>query len=119
MPLLNIWKQFFVTSDTSHLLSGDPMLGDQGEGVYRITARASAAADATIAARDRNNEVLPPVPIPVRAAAVTYPEIKRNEDHAWLVHYTGKSGTPTIDIVDGTNAEISVLVEFSKSGVFR
>lgn len=112
MPLLNKWKEFLVTADTTGLLTNDQILGDTGKGRYAITAIAAAAADATITANDSKSDVLAAAPIPVRAAAVTFPEVKKNEDRRWIVAYTGAGPTCPINVVDGTSAEIAVVVEY-------
>lgn len=105
------WREFLITADNTDLLNGDPLLGAQGKGWYRVTARAAAAADATISIDDHNGTILDTVPIPVRAAAVTYPEVKENEDASWTF-YTANDQHPKISILDGTNAEITVRVRF-------
>lgn len=112
MGLLTAWKEFLVTADTTGVLANDQILGDKGHGKYRVYARAAAAADATITINDGDTNVVDAAPIPVRAAAVTYPEIKKNEDHSWVVHYKGRGSTLPINIADGTNAEVALLVEY-------
>jgi len=112
MPLNNPWKEFLVTADDTNLLANDQILGDLGEGLYAVTALSAAASDGNISINDGRTDVVFQAPIPVRAAAVTFPEVRKNEDRRWLVAYTGKSGTPVINVVDGTNCEIAVVVEF-------
>lgn len=112
MPLISKRKVFFVTADTTNLLANDNELGACGRGLYRIWAVAAAAADATITVRDANSAVLNAVSIPVKAAAVTYPDINRQEDPYWDVRYNGAGDVLPIDIADGTNAEITVTVEY-------
>lgn len=116
MPLLNPSKVFFVTADTTDLLANDQILGNKGRGVYKVTALAAAAADATITISDGNSNVVDAASIPVRAAAVTYPELKGSDDPYWLVHYVGNGPNLPINIVDGTNAEIVVHVQKVKAG---
>lgn len=101
-----------MTADTTNLLANDQILGDLGKGVYAITAISAAAADGSITIGDGISDVVSLASIPVRAAAVTFPEIRKNEDRRWIVAYNGRGATIPIDIVDGTNCEIGVLVEF-------
>ncbi len=112
MPLVKKWKLFGITADNTNILANDPVLGSTGKGRYAIWPAAAAAADGTITVSDGFSDVLPTMFIPVRAAAVTYPEIKRNEDRPIVVDYRGAADTVPINIVDGTNGEIAVLVEF-------
>lgn len=112
MPLQNPWKEFLVTADTTNLLSNDQILGDLGQGTYAITAVAAAAADGTISINDGISEVVSAAPIPLRAAAVTYPEVRKNEDRRWVVTYVGRGATIPITVADGTNAEIAIVVEY-------
>jgi|SaaInl4_135m_RNA_FD_contig_41_1503776_length_2601_multi_6_in_0_out_0_3 hypothetical protein len=112
MPLLNPWKEFLVSADNTNLLSNDQILGDLGQGRYAITVIAAAAADGNISINDGRTDVVFQAALPVRAAAVTFPEVRKNEDRRWVVDYVGKSGTPIINVVDGTNAEIAIVVEF-------
>ena len=111
MPLLTPFKVFFVTADNTNLLANDQILGNLGRGRYRVTAIAAAAADATITINDGNTNVVDAAPIPVRAAAVTYPEIKKNEDRGWIVDFVGNGPNLIVEIADGTNGEITVCVE--------
>lgn len=115
MPLRTIEKYFLVTADNADVLSGDAQLGNLGKGRYDIVAVAAAAADATMSLADEKTEVLTTAPIPVRAAAVTYPEIRFNEDRAYTIGYNGPTH-PTINIVDGTNGEIIVWVRYRRVG---
>lgn len=110
--LLNPWKAFFVTADTTGLLSNDQILGDLGKGRYAITAVSAAAADGSITINDGISAVVSQASIPVRAAAVTFPELRKNEDRRWIVDYVGRGPTLPIDLLDGTNCEIGVIVEF-------
>lgn len=110
--LANPWKYFQVTADTTGVLANDQVLGDLGAGIYAVTAIAAAAADAMITISDGISAVVNLAPIPVRAAAVTFPEVKKNEDRRWIVHYNGRGPTLPIDIVDGTSAEIALDVEY-------
>lgn len=112
MPLTNPWKEFLITADNTNVLSNDQVLGDLGKGTYAVTAIAAAAADGTITIGDGVSDVVSAAPIPVRAAAVTYPEVRKNEDRRWVVHYVGRGATLPISVLDGTNAEISLVVEF-------
>lgn len=110
--LRNPWKYFQVTADTTGLLTNDQILGDLGTGRYAITALSAAAADGSITINDGRTNVVDAAPIPVRAAAVTFPEVRKNEDRRWIVDYKGRGATISINLVDGTNCEIGVVVEF-------
>lgn len=110
--LLNPWKIFLVTADTVGLLANDQILGDLGAGVYAVTAISAAAADGNMTLSDGISAVVNAAAIPVRAAAVTFPEVRKNEDRRYLIDYNGRGPTLPIDIIDGTNCEIAVLVEF-------
>jgi len=112
MPLQNPWKEFLVTADTTDLLANDQILGDLGHGRYAVTAIAAAAADGNITIKDGISDVVSQAAIPLRAAAVTYPEVRKNEDRRWIVQYAGRGATMPIDVIDGTNAEISIVVEY-------
>ncbi len=111
MPLGNIWRDFLVSADNTDVLSGDSMIGSLGRGWYSITTVAAAAADGTVTVNDGRQNIINAVSIPLRAAAVTYPELRKNEDQAWVFAYTG-SDHPIINIADGTNAEVVVRVKF-------
>lgn len=111
MPLLTVWKQFYVTADTNDVLASDQILGQAGRGTYRVTAIAAAAADATITINDGRTNVVDAAPIPVVAAAVTYPTADKARDRAWIVEYVGNGPNLRIDIVDGTAGEIVLVVE--------
>lgn len=110
--LANPWKYFQVTADTTNLLANDQILGDLGTGRYAITAISAAAADGSITINDGISDVVSLAAIPVRAAAVTFPELRKNEDRRWIVDYKGRGATISIDLSDGTNCEIGVLVEY-------
>jgi nitrate reductase cytochrome c-type subunit len=112
MPLTNPWKTFLVSADTTGVLANDQVLGDLGKGTYAITAVSAAAADGTITINDGISDVVSLAAIPVRAAAVTFPEVRKNEDRRWIINYIGRGPTIPINIADGTNAEISLVVEF-------
>lgn len=109
MPLLTKWKLFQITDDAINIVANDQVLGDLGKGRYEITAIADVA-DATITVSDGKSNVLDAVPIPIRAAAVTYPEMRRSEDTVWTVDYSGSAATIPIDIIDGTSGDIVVKV---------
>lgn len=110
--LQNPWKIFLITADNSNVLANDQVLGDLGQGQYAVTVISAAAADGDITISDGKTEVLSNAAIPVRAAAVTFPEIRKNEDRRWVVNYVGRGPTLPIAILDGTNCEIALLVEF-------
>jgi phage tail protein X len=99
----------FITADTNDVLSSVPQLRSAGTGVYEITILAAAAADATFDANDGLADVLVAEPVPVKAAAVTYPALSNRDDPKYYV--TVVSGTRLIlDVSDGTNAEIVLRV---------
>ena len=110
--LTNPWKEFLITADDTNVLANDQILGDLGQGFYAITALSAAAADSTISINDGVANVVDLAPIPVRAAAVTFPEVKKNEDRRWIVRYVGRGAAPVINVLDGTNAEIALVVEY-------
>lgn len=110
--LANPWKIFLITADVVNLLGSDQILGDRGKGRYAITALSAAAADGSITISDGISNVVSVAAIPVRAAAVTFPEVRKNEDRRWIVDYSGQGPTIPIDVLDGTNCEIAVVVEF-------
>lgn len=110
--LVNPWKYFQITADNTNVLANDQVLGDLGQGRYAVTALSAAAADGAITLGDGTVNVLDAAPIPVRAAAVTFPEVRKNEDRRWIVDYRGRGPTLPINILDGTNCEIGLVVEF-------
>lgn len=110
--LANPWKYFQITADTTNVLSGDQILGEKGAGRYAVTVISAAAADGTITINDGDSAVVNAAAIPVRAAAVTFPEIRKNEDRRWIVHFRGRGAALVIDVIDGTNCEIGLLVEY-------
>ena len=112
MPLTRKAKLFQITADTNNVLANDEVLGNCGKGVYRIWPKAAAAADATFTVRDGTATVIDAWPIPTSAAGATYPPFNRREDLFFDVRYTGQGTTVPIDISDGTNAEISLYVEY-------
>lgn len=111
MSLKVLEKYFLVTADNADVLSGDAQLGNLGPGLYDVIAMAAAAADGTITLADEKDTVLSASPMPVRSAAVTFPEIRFNEDRPWTIGYNGPTH-PTINISDGTNAEVMVWVRY-------
>ena len=111
MSLKTIEKYFQVTADNSDVLSGDAQLGNLGPGLYDVVLIAAAAADATVTLSDELQVILSASPIPLRAAAVTYPEIRFNEDRGWTVAYNGPTH-PTINVSDGTNGEVVVWCRY-------
>jgi hypothetical protein len=113
MSLKTVEKYFQVSADNSDLLSGDPQLGNLGPGLYDVIVIAAAAADGTMALSDEKQVILSAMSIPVRAAAVTYPEIKFNEDKMFTIAYNGPTH-PTIALLDGTNAELFCWVRVRK-----
>ncbi len=111
MPLGGIWRDFLITADNTDVLSGDILMGSLGPGWYTITILSAAAADGSLTVSDGQQNVLSGVSIPVRAAAVTFPEIKKNEDRYWSWRYIG-ADHPTINVNDGTNCEIALRVTY-------
>lgn len=114
MPLMRSTKHkvFHVTADTTNLLANDKELGSCGKGVYQIWAKAAAAVDATITVKDGDSAVLDGVAIPTDTAGSTYPPIRLSDDIYWKVRYVGNGDTIPIDIADGTNGEVTVLVKY-------
>lgn len=110
--LQNPWKIFLVTADTTDVLANDQVLGNLGVGKYAVTCISAAAADGTITINDGISDVISLAAIPVRAAAVTFPEVRKNEDRRWIVNFNGRGPNLPITIFDGTNSEIALLVEF-------
>lgn len=110
--LVKKWKQFLVTADVTNLLANDQVLGDLGPGVYGVIAIGAAAADAVITINDGISNVLDAASPGVRAAAVTYPNMRRLDDSEWVVRYVGQAATIPIDILDGTNTELAVIVKW-------
>lgn len=105
-------KQFFVTADITNLLGSDQMFGDLGKGMYGITVIAGAAADSTFTVYDGSSNVLDLVSPAVRAAAVTFPNYRQLDDREHVVRYHGEGPTLPVDLVDGTNAEIIVIMRW-------
>jgi hypothetical protein len=114
MALKTIEKYFQVTADNTDVLSGDAQLGNLGPGFYDVIAVAAAAADGTLTLADEIQTILSAMPIPVRAGAVTFPEIKFNEDRPLTIAYNGPTH-PTINVADGTNAECVVWVRYRRA----
>lgn len=109
-------KMFLVTADTTGLLSGDQVFGDLGKGIYGITVVAGAAADSTYTVYDGKSNVLDAVSPAVRAAAVTFPNYRQLDDYEHVIRYTGEGPTLPVDLVDGTNAEIVVVMRWYGRG---
>lgn len=109
--LLTVEKYFQVTADNTDVLSGDPQLGNLGPGLYDVVVISAAAADGSLTLADEIQTILSTAVIPVRAAAVTFSELRFNEDRAYTIKYDGPTH-PTINILDGTNGEIMVWVRY-------
>lgn len=109
-------KQFLVSSDTTGLLASDQMFGDLGKGIYGITVIAAAAADSTYTVYDGKSNVLDAVSPAVRSAAVTYPNYRQLDDREYLIRYTGEGATLPVDLNDGSNAEIIVIMRWYGRG---
>lgn len=105
-------KLFTVTADVTGLLSGDQVFGDLGKGIYGITVVAAAAADSTYTVYDGKTNVLNLVSPAVRAAAVTFPNYRQLDDSEHVIRYVGEGPTLPVDLVDGTNAEIIVVMRW-------
>lgn len=110
MPLARIQGLFQVTADVTDLCSSHIALQQAGRGMYRLTILAAAAADGTFTINDGTSDIVSLEPIPVKAAAVTYPQLEKSEDVAWT-WYSHRTDRPLINIVDGTNGEIVAFVE--------
>lgn len=110
--LENPWKIFLITADNTNVLANDQILGNLGKGRYAVTCISAAAADGSITINDGLTDVVSLAAIPVRAAAVTFPEVRKNEDRRWIIKYAGLGSNLLISIVDGTNSEIALLVEY-------
>jgi len=109
MGFLNPHSTTFITADTTDVLANDAVLRNLGPGRYRVYARAAAAADATITINDGTSNVVDTQSIPVRAAAVTYPEVRTIDDTPWVVKNFAADRL-RITVTDGTNAEITLVV---------
>lgn len=105
------WKTFFISADQNDVLASDQILGNLGTGRYKVWAVQAAASDGAITINDGVSNVVDSAAIPVRAAAVTYPEIRYNEDKCWVVDFIGRGPNLVINIADGTNAEIVLTVQ--------
>ena len=112
MPLIRKCKFFNISQDENNFLADDEVLGNCGQGVYRVWIKATAASDATFTVRDGASTVIDAWKIPVDSAASTFPSFNRREDLYFDIRYTGKGTTLPIDIADGTNAEIILYVEY-------
>lgn len=110
MGLDTLWEPVLVTADTNDILSSSDIFQASGKGRYRITAKAAAATDATITVNDGRQNVINAHPILTGDVGSTYPEMDGSGDKAYVVSYQGTL-RPIIDIVDGTNGEIVVIVE--------
>lgn len=101
---------FKATADVTDLLSTHTYFQSCGPGRFRVWVVCAAANDGTITINDGVSNFVNLDPIPVRAAAVTGPEIRKNEEFAY--EFTSKApDRPRIDLVDGTNAEISLEIQ--------
>lgn len=109
MPLVRIQGVFLLTADTADICSTHQALKNAGSGRYRITPLAAAAADATFTVNDGKADVISAEPIPVKAAAVTYPQFDRSADLSWTVDIRGDR--LDMDVVDGTSGELAILIE--------
>lgn len=105
-------KMFLVTADVTGLLSNDQIFGSLGKGLYGITVVAAAAADSNYTVNDGRSNVLDAVSPNVRAAAVTYPNYRALDDSEHVVRYVGEGPTMPVDLSDGTNAEIIVVMRW-------
>lgn len=110
MPLTRIVGVFLLTADTNDICSAHVALQQAGPGFYRCTPLSAAAADSTITINDGKSDIVSAEPIPVKAAAVTFPEFDKSADFSWT-WFSGRSDRPLINVVDGTNAEMAIIVE--------
>lgn len=105
-------KTFIKTADDTNILSGDTELGQLGKGKWRVWAAADDS-DATITIKDEKGVILNAAPIPVgQAGADGYPIFRRNEWLFWEFTYGGAEAAPVIDVTDGTDANIALVVEY-------
>lgn len=109
MPLLTEWKYFQITADANNIVANDQVLGDLGKGVYEVSAIADVA-DATISIFNGRSAIIDSAPIPIRAAAVTYPEMRRSEDNIWRVVNKSAGANLRINVTDGTSGDVVVKV---------
>ena len=65
-----------VTADTTDVFANHSGLQGAGPGVYRLWIVAAAAADGTFTINDGRGDIVTSESIPLRAAAVTYPEVR-------------------------------------------
>ncbi len=110
MPLVKKQAYLQLTADTNDILASHIAMQNAGPGVYRITPLAAAAADGTFTVNDGDSDIISLESIPVKAAAVTFPAMDKSADLSWT-WVSNRSDRALINVVDGTNAEISVLVE--------
>jgi hypothetical protein len=110
MPLVNLWEPILVSADTNDILSASDIFQALGKGTYRVTAKAAAAVDATITINDGKQNVVNAHPVLTGDVGTTYPEMDLSGDKWYTILYTG-SLRPIIDIVDGTNGELVVIVQ--------
>lgn len=110
MPLVSLWEPVLVTADTNDILSTSDIFQALGRGKYRIWAKAAAATDATITVNDGKQNVINAHPILTGDVGSTFPEMDLSGDKWYTVDYIG-SLRPIINIIDGTNGEIVIIVE--------
>lgn len=113
MPLARKARFYHVTADSPDHLAGDEVLGNCGQGTYRIWIKATGGtADSSFTVRDGSSTVINAWPIPSSTAGTTYPVVDRSSDIYFDVRYVGRGATLPIDILDGTNQEISLYIEY-------
>jgi hypothetical protein len=112
MPLRGggVIAHFKVTADVNDALSSHTYFQSCGPGRFRLWIVAAAANDATVTLNDGVSNFVNNDPIPVRAAAVTGPEIRKNEEFAY--EFVSRApDRPRVDLADGTNAEIAFTIQ--------
>jgi len=112
MPLrgIGVTALFKATADVTDLFAAHTYFQSCGPGRFRIWVIAAAANDATVTINDGISNIVNGDPIPVRAAAVTGPEIRKNEEF-FFEFVSIAPDRPRVDLVDGTNAEIELQIQ--------
>lgn len=108
MPMrgAGVVAHFKNTADVVDAMSAHTYFQSCGPGRFRIWIIAAAANDATITLNDGISNFVNADPIPVRAAGVTSAELRKNEEFAY--EFVSRApDRPRVDLIDGTNAEIS------------
>lgn len=109
-PLLRRQGYQQESADRTDIFSTSTLFKGAGPGRYRMIIVCAAAADATFTINDGVSEILTAEPIPVKAAAVTFPLINVIEDVSWEWDSIAPE-RPLVDVIDGTSGEIAVYIE--------